>query len=214
MPMIKSLMNKIYKEIPPENIPWNNVTPPKILETTIKSILKKGSSVIELGCGAGNYVIHFAKMGYTITGVDISENAIAIAKRSAASAGVDCRFLAADVLGDIEELKETFDAAYDWEVLHHVFPEDREKYVRNVQRLLKGQGWYLSVCFSEDDPQFGGVGKYRKTRLGTTLYFSSGKELESLFGKYFDIKEMRTIDVQGKQGVHKAIYALMRKKNG
>ncbi len=212
--MVKDQMDKIYKDLPLEKIPWNVETPPEILQKTIQAIMTKGSKAMELGCGAGNYVIYFAKMGYEMTGVDISGNAIDIAKRSAASAGVTCRFSVADVLGDLEEIKEPFDVVYDWELLHHIFPEDRGKYIQNVHRMLKDRGWYLSVCFSEENSHFGGTGKYRETPLGTVLYFSSESELESLFREYFAIQDLRTIDIPGKQAVHKAIYALMRKKNG
>jgi len=77
---------------------------------------------------------------------------------------------------------------------------------------LNAGGRYLSVCFSEEDPQFGGSGKYRKTPLGTVLYFSSEKEMELLFRKRFVICELETIDIEGKNAVHKAIYAFMKKK--
>ena len=106
----------------------------------------------------------------------------------------------------------TFDFAYDWELLHHIFPEDREKYINNVDRLLNPDGRYLSVCFSEGSPGFGGSGKYRKTPLGTILYFSSEKELELLFERRFVIDELKTIDVMGKNMTHKAIYAFMKKR--
>lgn len=46
---------------------------------------------------------------------------------------------------------------------------------------------YLSVCFSEVDECFGSRGKYRKTPLGTTLYFSSEEEIKELMTPYFDI---------------------------
>ena len=165
-----------------------------------------------MGCGAGNFVIGFSKMGYDCSGVDISENAIRIARSAALSAGADCRFFVADVTGDLSEWNSTFDFVYDWELLHHIFPEDREKYIDNVQRLLSAEGRYFSVCFSEDSPQFGGTGKYRKTPLGTVLYFSSEKEMELLFKRYFVIRDLKTIDIKGKDATHKAIYAFMRKK--
>ena len=66
-----------------------------------------------------------------------------------------------------------WDFAYDWGMLHHILPEQRHKYIEGVYRILNPKGKYLSVCFSEKDAGFGGSGKYRKTRLGTVLYFSS-----------------------------------------
>lgn len=212
--MIKDQMEKIYSEISPVNIPWDMETPPKALQTLITDNILKPCKVIELGCGTGNYVLYFSRNGFDATGVDISENAIEIARKSALKAGVMCRFVAADVLGALPEIEDKYDFAYDWELLHHIFPEDREKYVRNVHRFLNPKGRYLSVCFSEEDPQFGGSGKYRKTPLATVLYFSNEKEIESLFKEYYVIEELKTIEIRGKHVPHRAIYAFMKKKNG
>lgn len=210
--MIKEQMERIYRDIPLDKIPWNIATPPEILVTAITANITKTCRAIELGCGAGNYVIHFSKMGYDCTGVDISENAIRIARSSALMAGANCKFIVADVTGDLSECHSTFDFVYDWELLHHIFPEDREKYIDNVDRLLNSNGRYLSVCFSEDSLSFGGSGKYRKTPLGTVLYFSSEKEIELLFEKRFVICDLKTMDITGKDVIHKAIYAFMKKK--
>jgi len=111
----------------------------------------------------------------------------------------------------MHEVTDTFDFAYDWEVLHHIFPEDRETYVKNVRKILNPGASYLSVSFSETDPQFGGKGKFRKTPIGTTLYFSSEPELRDLFSSNFEIRELKTIEVGGKYGSHYAIYTLMKK---
>lgn len=207
--MVKEQMERIYRDVPPDRIPWNFATPPEVLQRALEANAPPKGKIVELGCGAGNYVVWFAKRGYAATGVDISENAIGLARRCAADAGVACTFIAADVTRNLAGIDATFDFAYDWELLHHIFPEDREGYVRRVVRLLKPGAKYLSVCFSEDSPQFGGVGKYRRTPLGTTLYFSTEAELRELFQRHFDIEEMRTIDVRGRNATHKAIYALM-----
>ena len=204
-------MEKIYSTIPPDKIPWNMETPPGILRGLVDSGKIKPCKVIELGCGAGNYIIYLSTKGFDPTGVDIAASAIDIAKKSAAEKGIKCNFITADVLGDMIEINELFDLAYDWEVLHHIFPEDREKYISNVYKLLKPGGQYLSVCFSEDSLQFGGKGKYRKTPLGTVLYFSSEDEMRSLFYPSFEIEELKTVDIEGKFGFHKAIYALLKK---
>ena len=99
-----------------------------------------------------------------------------------------------------------------WELLHHIFPEDRKKYVKNVYKILNPRGKYFSVCFNEKDPQFGGSGKYVKTRIGTVLYLSSEEELRDLFDPWFNIIELKTIEISGKSVLHLANYALMEKK--
>ena len=109
----------------------------------------------------------------------------------------------------MKSVKSTYDFAYDWELLHHIFPSDRDKYISNVYRVLNPGGLYLSVFFSEESPQFGGEGKYRETPLGTVLYFSSENEVRILYESFFEIVELKTIEIRGKFAPHKAIYAFI-----
>ncbi|HCK99678.1 MAG TPA: class I SAM-dependent methyltransferase [Candidatus Marinimicrobia bacterium] len=205
-------MDEIYRNIPPEKIPWNIEEPPKALVELVEHENVKPCKTIDWGCGAGNYAIYLAGIGFDVTGVDISPSAIKTAKENAKKKRVKCNFLVADVIGDLDEVKQTFDFAYDWELLHHIYPKKRKKYIENVYRMLNSGRPYLSVCFSEKDPHFGGSGKYRKTPLGTILYFSSEDELRDLFDPYFNIKEFKTIELVGKSAPHLANYVFMEKK--
>jgi SAM-dependent methyltransferase len=209
---LKGQMEEIYQTFPPEKIPWNIESPPDALKQLVETGRIKPCKAVEFGCGAGNYVTYLASLGFDATGIDFSETAIEIARRFSSQKDANCTFLVADVLGDMSEINGMFDFAYDWELLHHIFPPDREKYAQTVYDLLNPGGRYLSVCFSEDSPQFGGQGKYRITPLNTVLYFSSEDEIESLFTPLFDIEDLKTIDVVGKFSPHKAIYSLMIKK--
>jgi cyclopropane fatty-acyl-phospholipid synthase-like methyltransferase len=202
----------VYRKVSPGEIPWNMEDPPELLVDLVKSGRIKPCRCIDLGCGAGNYSIYLAKNGFDVTGIDISPSAIGIAKENANVKGVQCRFIAADVIFAGEQIKDTFDFAFDWEVLHHVFPQKRNHYVESVFRLLNPGGTYLSVCFSNKDQQFGGKGKYRHTPLGTYLYFSSEHELRRLFQRYFKIAELSAIEIKGIKSSHCAYYALMEKR--
>jgi len=204
-------MDNIYRNMTPEEIPWNIETPPDVLVQLVESGEVKPYKAIDFGCGAGNYAIYLAGKGFDATGVDLSPTAIQMANENARKKGVSCHFLVADVFSDLNEVTETFDFAYDWEMLHHLFPDKRGKYIENVYRILRPNGKYLSVCFSEMDAQFGGTGKYRETRLGTTLYFSNEDELRALFNPYFNIKELKTIEIKGKSGSHLVNYAFMER---
>lgn len=210
--MIKDQMEKIYGNMAPETIPWNMENPPDVLRDIVETNKVAPCKVLEFGCGAGNYVIFFAGKGYTATGVDISENAINLARTAAKNKNVDCDFIVADVRDDLKQFVDTYDFIYDWHVLQHIYPENREEYVANVFHLLNDGGKYLSVCFSEQSPEFGGSDKYRTTPLNTRLYFSSEQELRDLFNPYFHIEEIKIIDVPGKRGVHKSVYAFMEKR--
>ncbi|MFX1478548.1 MAG: class I SAM-dependent methyltransferase [Promethearchaeota archaeon] len=204
-------IDKVYKNIPLDKIPWNYGTPPYQLKDLIKSGKIKPCKTIDLGCGTGNYAIYFANKGYEVTGIDISPSAISYAKKNAIKAKIECNFLVADIISDLNKIRTNFDFAYDWEVLHHIFPEHRQKYLENVYKILNKHGKYLSVCFSEKDPIFKEQGKYRKTPLGTVLYCSSEVELENIFKTFFKIIELKTIEIRGKPTSHLAIYAFMER---
>jgi SAM-dependent methyltransferase len=204
-------MDRLYWELSLEEIPWNLESPPDVLVQLVDSGWILPCAAIDLGCGAGNYAVWLATQGFEVTGVDISPKALELAQQLAVKKDVSCRFLGADLLGNLTELEDSFDFAYDWEVLHHVFPENRDRYIDNVYRILRRGGRYLSVCFSEDDPSFGQEGKYRRTPLGTTLYFSSEQELKDLFEPLFTVEELTTIEIAGKYNPHLAVKALLVK---
>ena len=202
----------IYRRIPLEKIPWNIETPPDALVELVRTGKVAPCRTVDLGCGAGNYAIYLAGMGFDVTGVDSSPTAIRFAREKAERLGVACRFVVADLLGDLLEVQGNFDFGFDYELLHHFMPEDRETYSKNVASLLNPGATYFSVCFSEDDPQFGGRGKIRETPIGTVLYFSSESEIQELFDPYFTIQELRTIEVAGKYGPHRAVYVLSERR--
>jgi len=205
-------MDKIYKEKPFKDIPWNFETPPAPLVDLVETGKIKPCKTIDLGCGIGNYVIYLASKGFNVTGIDLAPTAIDAAKRNSYDKGISCNFLVADVLGDLDNLPKDFDFAYDWELFHHIFPENRQKYINNIHRLLKPDGKYLSVCFNEKDPSFGGQGKIRRTPLGTTLYFSSINELKTLFESKFNIKEIKAIEIRGRPVSHIANYVFSERR--
>jgi SAM-dependent methyltransferase len=204
-------MDQVYRRLLPEEIPWNVEEPPQPLVELVQAGKVRPCRAIDLGCGTGNYAIYLASEGFEVTGVDISPTAIRIARKNAEKRAVRCDFVAADVLGDLAQVEGTFDFAYDWGLLHHILPENRQRYVENVLGRLNDKGRYLSVCFSDKDTCFEGRGKYRDTSLGTVVYLSSEEELRELFEPFFFIKELKTIQIRGRSAAHLAIYAFMEK---
>jgi cyclopropane fatty-acyl-phospholipid synthase-like methyltransferase len=201
-------IDRIYRNVPLDKIPWNNENPPDALVELVESGKVLPCKAVDLGCGAGNYAIYLAAHGFDVTGIDNSPAAITIAMERARRQNVRCRFIVADLIGDLHEVADGFDFAFDWEFLHHIFPEDRTTYMNNVSKILNRGALYLSVSFSETDPQFGGTGKFRTTPIGTTLYFSSESELRDLVSPLFVIHELKTIKVSGRFGPHCAVYVL------
>ncbi len=202
----------IYKSIPLDQIPWNSETPPPLLVELLDSDKVKPCKSLDMGCGAGNYVIYLAGRGFDATGVDMSATAVKIAKQNAHKKGIECKFIVADVTGDLAGITGTFDFIYDWGLLHHIMPPQRPDYARTVHRLLNPSGLYLSVCFNERDAAFEGTGKYRPTQFSHKVYLSSEQELRELWRGLFEVLDFRIVELAGKSMSHVFNYCFMRKK--
>jgi cyclopropane fatty-acyl-phospholipid synthase-like methyltransferase len=187
--------------------------PPDQLTEQIESGLITPCKTIDLGCGAGNNSVYLAKKGFEVTGVDISQTAIKYAVDNAKKHKIDCRFMVMDLARQKFDLNDKFDFAFEWEVLHHIFPEQRIRYLNNVFSLLNSNAQYLSVSFSIEDSAFGGKGKIRETPLGTMLYFSTLNELIELFSGRFKVLESKVIGIRGLPDEHRANYILAQKCN-
>ena len=209
---VRAQMERIYGELPLDEIPWNLETPPRLLVDLVQSGRVAPCRAVDLGCGAGNYAVWLALQGFEVTGIDLSAAAVARADALARSKGAQCRFIVSDLLEPPDGFDASFDFAYDWLVLHHALPDVRPRYAANVHRMLRPGGLYLSVCFSEDDRGIDGEGKYRQPQLGTLLYLSSEEEIRDLFEPSFDIEELTTVEIEGKRAPHRAVAALMRKR--
>ena len=63
-------IDRIYRDVPLDKIPWNSETPPEALVTPVKSGKISPCRTVDLGCGAGNYAIFLADLGFDVTGID------------------------------------------------------------------------------------------------------------------------------------------------
>ena len=88
-------VDRIYRTMPLDTIPWNSETPPDALVGLVQEGKVLPCRTIDLGCGAGNYAIYLAGLGFDVTGVDSSPTAIKIARRKCKKTGspvqVHCR---------------------------------------------------------------------------------------------------------------------------
>lgn len=205
----KQQLIRTYAELPLYQVPWNRSEPSEELVQLIESEQVKPCKALDLGCGLGRNSIYLAKLGFEVTAVDLSPDAITKANRLAVEADVDIDYRAIDLLEDLDGIDEQFEFIIEWNVLHHIYPQNRKKYAQAVEKLLAKDGKYLSVCFSEDNTNFGGEGKYRETKLSTQIYFSSEQEIRELFDPHFKILELKTISVQGSPNPHRVVWAML-----
>ncbi|WP_159617604.1 bifunctional 2-polyprenyl-6-hydroxyphenol methylase/3-demethylubiquinol 3-O-methyltransferase UbiG [Arthrobacter zhaoguopingii] len=99
-----------------------------------------GRTALDVGCGCGFLAEEFARLGFSVTGVDPSEVAISAARKHAGQAGLSIRY----VVGTGEELpvgSSTFDVVYCCDVLEHV--TDLPRVLEEAARALRPGGLYL-----------------------------------------------------------------------
>jgi SAM-dependent methyltransferase len=102
--------------------------------------------VLELGSGAGNLSTLLADQGYDVTGVDISETAVAWARERAAPQRAAFRVDNVVELASCEGA--SFDAVVDGHCLHCIIGDDRARCLESVHRVLKPGGVFvvLTMC--------------------------------------------------------------------
>ena len=98
----------------------------------------KGARILDIGCGEGRNSIHLSRLGYEVTGIDISQSAINRAKENEST----CKFYCMDALNEI--LDDKFDVIIDFGLFHFVPYEYREKYVNNIYSMLSSNGIYCN----------------------------------------------------------------------
>lgn len=98
----------------------------------------KPKKILELGCGTGNYTQILLERGYEITGVDISENMLKIAKEKCT-----CNFIRGSIR-DIS-INDRFDACIAMFAVMGYITENSDivKVLNNIRRHLKPNGLFV-----------------------------------------------------------------------
>lgn len=89
---------------------------------------------LDLGTGPETQASQLAKMGFEVTGTDLSENAILKARELDNS----IKFIVDDILHS--KLKSTFDYILDRGCFHVLSPDKRSEYAKKIHKILDDSG--------------------------------------------------------------------------
>ncbi len=142
--------------------------------------LRADARILDVGCGPGWVSEYFARLGYDMTGIDISEDLIQIARdrldhlpyQVDQETPVRCRFLVHDI--EAEPLKQKFDAIICYDALHHF--EDEQSVFRNLAAMLDVGGFMFIV--EGQKPEAGSA-----LEVELTGFMEKYQTLESPFSK-------------------------------
>ncbi len=119
----KSLVLFLYRWVRNRNLRWKL--------KTISKYQKKTGSILDYGCGLGNFLNFCKEQGWDSTGMDVSESARKIVKER-----YDIDVFPNNQITDQEE--KNFDAISLWHVLEHVY--DLDETLLQFHRILKEAG--------------------------------------------------------------------------
>ncbi len=103
-------------------------------------LMPAGLTVLDVGCGGGLLAEEFARLGFSVTGVDPSRPSLAIARRHAQ--GQQLRLTYQPAEGEaLPFAKASFDVVYCCDVLEHV--TDLGRVIAESARVLRPGGVYL-----------------------------------------------------------------------
>jgi cyclopropane fatty-acyl-phospholipid synthase-like methyltransferase len=134
-------------------------------------------NILDVGCGTGENSLFFAKLGYSVTGIDSSPKAIELANQKIEKNGLKLKFQVYNVL-DLANLNWKFDTIID-SGLFHIFSDlDRKIYVENLYQVLKTGGRLFILCFSDRETPGFGPRRISKEEIKTS--FENGWDIESI----------------------------------
>ena len=107
----------------------------------------RGKDVLEIGCGIATDGLQFAKNGANYIGVDLTPQAIDLAKERFSLFGVPGRFEVANAEEGLPFPDHCFDHVYSFGVIHH--SPVPEKIVREIHRVLKRGGTATIMLYNK-----------------------------------------------------------------
>jgi magnesium-protoporphyrin O-methyltransferase len=144
--------------------------------------LKKGSTVLDAGCGTGLFSIRLAKNGYKVKSVDIASQMVDKTRKDAQKEGVagNMEF----EVNSIESVKGTYDAVVCFDVLIHYPAEGFAHAFRNLSRLTNGPMIFTYAPFNNILAfQHWVGGFFPKKERRTTIQMIKDEEMQRVLGE-------------------------------
>lgn len=129
--------------------------------------LPEGLRVLEVGCGEAGNLAPFARMGCSVTGVDMHGPRIAEAREFFAAEGLSGTFIESDIFL-LKGLEQSFGLIIVHDVIEHL--HDKERFMTDMRRYL-APGGVMFVAFPAWQMPFGGHQQMAKNKRVSKMPF-------------------------------------------
>jgi SAM-dependent methyltransferase len=106
-----------------------------------------GNTVLDLGTSIGTFAFELAQRGYQVTGIDVDEKAIDIARRVAEHYGLSVNYVTADASIPDTFAEDSFDVIVAEDIFEHLHDDVLERVLSNCYRWLKPGGYLVFHTF-------------------------------------------------------------------
>ncbi|CAF0820156.1 unnamed protein product [Adineta steineri] len=134
---------------------WEINRPQKVILELVERDIFHGE-ILDIGCGIADNAIHIsthAKDAH-ITGIDMVPEAIEVAREKAQKNNANIQFEVVNMLDDVSQTNlkhHSYDMVLDSATFHVFSNEDRLKYMKNLEKLIKPGGLYIQIACSEKE---------------------------------------------------------------
>jgi SAM-dependent methyltransferase len=150
-----------YTQMP--DLPYLESIPAWLTERRVKSVL-------DLGCGSGWLAIFLARRGFQVTGLDVAEHAIQLARTWADEEDLEIEFDVGDI-ADMDYAMGSFDAVVANSIFEHLTWDLAEHALKRLKSILLPKGCFIG-CF---DKVGTGPGDYYELGDGSHIYTDKGR---------------------------------------
>jgi len=112
--------------------------------------ISSGAKILDMACGAGRHAIIFARKIFNVTAVDLSENLISIAERSAQNENLKINFVQSDIRNF--ESSNKFNLVINLFTSFGYFETDEENFsvLKKAYDLLVDDGYFVLDFFNSE----------------------------------------------------------------
>lgn len=103
----------------------------------------KSKRLLDLGCGTGRHVIHFAKEDYDVYGMDTSTTALELSQKWLDKLNLSANLQTASMTEVLPYESNYFDAVISVQVIHHGRLATIQQVISEVKRVIKPNGILL-----------------------------------------------------------------------
>ena len=174
--------------------PWEfDAAPNQLLAETVRGLAP--GDALDLASGQGRNALYLAAQGWRVTGVDISEVGLRIAREAAARRHLHLTTVDADM--------HTYDfGTARWDLVTLIYAGDSAQVIEKIKRALKPGGWVVVEFFHRDATAGTGMGG-----------FATG-QLSRMFGPGFQVLRDQVVEAKADWGQRrtKLVRFVARKK--